>query len=55
MYDIFGLDSADVSRNAVLFMKYGDFRGVPDWYILQHYDEYKGKYIPFITYIEFSK
>lgn len=55
MYDIFGLDSADLTRKAVLFMKYGDFRGFPDWYILQHYDEYKGKYVPFITYIEFTE
>lgn len=33
----------------------GVFRGIPDWYILQHYDEYKGKYVPFITYIEFTE
>lgn len=55
MYDIFGLDSADVTRKAVLFMKYGDFGGFAEWYILQHYDEYKGKYVPFITYIEFTE
>lgn len=55
MYDIFGLDGDDLTRKAVLFMEYGDFRGISDWYILQHYDKYKGKYVPFITYIEFNE
>lgn len=53
--EAFGLDGDDLTRKAVLFMEYGDFRGISDWYILQHYDKYKGKYVPFITYIEFNE
>lgn len=43
-YDHFGLD-------------YDDYQWAPgfrDWYILQHYDRFDGKYCPFITIIDMS-
>ena len=43
-YDHFGLDNDD----------YQFAPGFCDWYILQHYDRYDGKYCPFITIIDMS-
>lgn len=47
-YDNFGLDSKDVEE-------YGGFpivgKGFKAWYILQHYDEYHGRYKPFRTVV----
>lgn len=43
-YDHFGLDNDDNQFAP----------GFCDWYILQHYDRYDGKYCPFITIIDMS-
>ena len=43
-YDHFGLD-------------YDDYQWAPgfcDWYTLQHYDRFNGKYCPFITIVDMS-
>ena len=57
MYDIYGLDSADIEEN-----KYVDnvsgfeiLAGFRSWYILQHCNLYGGDYQPFITYASFKK
>lgn len=56
MYDIFGLDSSDITDNYISFVPpFGILAGFRAWYILQHYDEYAGKYQPFISYMEFDK
>lgn len=47
LYDHFGLDQEDIK-------KYGVFSGFQSWYILQHYDQYKGLFLPFLTLMEFS-
>ena len=46
-YDVYGLDSHDIDT-------YGWFPGFNNWFILQHWDEYNGKYQPFLTCIEFE-
>lgn len=43
----FGLDQEDVE-------KHGWVAGFQSWYILQHYSEYCGKYLPFLTLMEFD-
>lgn len=43
-YDHFGLDDDD----------YQWLPGFCDWYVLQHYDGFNGKYCPFITIMDFS-
>ena len=43
-YDHFGLDNDD----------YEWFAGFCDWFTLQHYDRFNGKYVPFITVVETS-
>ena len=56
MYDIFGLDSSDITDNYISFAPpFGILAGFRAWYILQHYDEYAGKYQLFISYMEFDK
>lgn len=47
LYDHFGLDRPDVE-------KYGCLPGFQSWYILQHYSEYCGRYLPFLTLMEFD-
>lgn len=47
LYDHFGLDQEDIK-------KYGVLSGFQSWYILQHYDQYKGQFLPFLTLMEFS-
>ena len=44
-YDIYGLDSADLSKHLTVKMQ----KGFKAWYVLQHYDAWKGNNIPFIT------
>ena len=53
-YDHFGLDAADVSRKYENLVAFGMFSGMRAWYILQHYDVYKGNYKPFITKVSFQ-
>ena len=43
-YDHFGLDNDD----------YQYIPGFSDWYTLQHYDKFNGKYCPFITVVDMS-
>lgn len=43
-YDHFGLDNDD----------YEWFAGFCDWFTLQHYDRFNGKYVPFITVVDTS-
>lgn len=43
-YDHFGLDKTD----------HIDAPGFCDWFVLQHYDKFNGKYAPFITEVEFE-
>lgn len=47
LYDHFGLDVNDI-------IKYGDKIGFREWYILQHFTDYKGKYKPFVTKMSFD-
>jgi uncharacterized protein (TIGR03034 family) len=46
IYDHFGLDQPDVEK------KYVNLAGFRAWFMLQHYNQYKGKYKPFKTIIE---
>ena len=50
-WDNFGLDDDDFSLGPRL---YGG-EGFDAWYILQHYDEYDGKYKPFRTEVTFTE
>lgn len=43
-YDHFGLDETDEII----------YPGFCDWFVLQHYDRFNGKYVPFITTVDFS-
>ena len=47
IYDNFGLDSPDIE-------KHGQRSGFREWFMLQHYDGYEGKYKPFITVMQFD-
>ena len=42
-YDHFGLDETDEIM----------WSGFCDWFVLQHYDRFNGKYVPFITTVDF--
>ncbi|MFJ8067373.1 DUF3289 family protein [Peribacillus sp. NPDC096447] len=46
LYDHFGLDRPDVEK------EYVNLAGFRSWFVLQHYDEYNGKYKPFVTVME---
>lgn len=46
LYDHFGLDQPDVEK------VYVNLAGFRSWFVLQHYDEYNGKYKPFVTVME---
>lgn len=46
LYDHFGLDQPDVEK---VYVNLAGFRA---WFVLQHYDEYDGKYKPFVTLME---
>jgi uncharacterized protein (TIGR03034 family) len=48
IYDHFGLDLPDVEK------RYVDLAGFRSWYVLQHYDKLYGKYIPFVSVMEFD-
>ena len=48
IYDHFGLDKPDVEKI------YADAAGFRAWFVLQHYNKFKGKYKPFVTKIEFD-
>lgn len=54
-YDVFGLDSDDIEKNGAFVIKFGKIEGFRSWYILQHYDKYKGEVKPFITYVSFEE
>lgn len=47
IYDHFGLDLKDVEK---IYVNLAGFRA---WFVLQHYDNYNGKYKPFVTNIDF--
>lgn len=55
MYDIYGLDSTDITDEYAAFFDFGVLNGFRHWYILQHWDKYEGKNRPFITYMEFDR
>ncbi|WP_066389280.1 DUF3289 family protein [Neobacillus mesonae] len=46
LYDHFGLDQPDVEK------VYKNLAGFRSWFVLQHFDEYNGKYKPFVTVME---
>lgn len=46
LYDHFGLDQPDVEK------KFGYLAGFRAWFVLQHYNEYEGKYKPFTSVME---
>ena len=46
LYDHFGLDQPDVEK------VYVNLAGFRSWFVLQHYDDYNGKYKPFVTIME---
>lgn len=46
IYDHFGLDRPDVEKT------YVNLQGFKSWFVLQHYDYYRGKYKPFATVSE---
>ncbi|MGM0878966.1 MAG: DUF3289 family protein [Bacillota bacterium] len=46
LYDHFGLDKPDVEK---VYVNLAGFRA---WFVLQHYDEYDGKYKPFVSVME---
>ncbi|MEJ9232993.1 DUF3289 family protein [Peribacillus butanolivorans] len=46
LYDHFGLDQPDVEK------VYKNLAGFRSWFVLQHFDEYDGKYKPFVTVME---
>ncbi|UVI29389.1 DUF3289 family protein [Paenibacillus spongiae] len=46
LYDHFGLDRPDVEK---VYVNLAGFRA---WFVLQHYDEYDGKYKPFVSLME---
>ncbi|WP_026581608.1 DUF3289 family protein [Bacillus sp. J33] len=46
LYDHFGLDQPDVEK------VYVNLAGFRSWFVLQHYDEYDGKYKPFVSVME---
>ncbi|XRG77295.1 DUF3289 family protein [Rossellomorea sp. GAMAL-10_SWC] len=46
LYDHFGLDQPDVEK------VYVNLAGFRSWFVLQHYDDYDGKYKPFVTVME---
>ena len=57
MYDIYGLDSANIEENKYVdnVSGFGILAGFRSWYILQHCNLYGGDYQPFITYASFKK
>lgn len=48
IYDHFGLDKPDVEK---MYVKLAGFRA---WYVLQHYEQFNGSYVPFVTLMEFD-
>ncbi|MBI0579478.1 DUF3289 family protein [Neobacillus cucumis] len=46
LYDHFGLDQPDVEK------VYKNLAGFRSWFVLQHFDEYDGKYKPFVSVME---
>ncbi|MCQ6268399.1 DUF3289 family protein [Fictibacillus sp. WQ 8-8] len=48
LYDHFGLDQPDVEK---VYVNLAGFRA---WFVLQHYDEYDGKYKPFVSLMEMN-
>lgn len=55
MYDIYGLDSSDITDQYAFSFDFGLLNGFRHWYILQHWDEFAGQNKPFITYMEFDR
>ena len=57
LYDIYGLDSADIEANKMVkkIVGFGLVGGFRSWYILQHCNLYGGDYQPYITYSSFEK
>lgn len=48
IYDNFGLDKPDVEKT------YVELAGFRAWYVLQHYDQLGGAYVPYISIMEFD-
>lgn len=48
IYDHFGLDKPDVEK---VYVNLAGFRA---WYVLQHYDQFNGSYVPFVSLMEFD-
>ncbi|MCM1083311.1 MAG: VWA domain-containing protein [Clostridium sp.] len=57
LYDIYGLDSADVEEAKYLdnIVGFGILAGFRSWYIIQHCNLYGGDYQPYISYMIFEK
>lgn len=48
IYDHFGLNRPDVEK---MYVNLAGFRA---WYVLQHYDQFDGSYVPFVSLMEFD-
>ena len=55
LYDVFGLDEEDITDPYAGKFEFGLIDCFRAWYILQHWDVFKGKYKPFITIVEFDR
>ena len=55
MYDIYGLESTDITDAYELCFDFGLLNGFRHWYVLQHWDEFEGQNKPFISYMEFDR
>lgn len=49
-YDVYGLDAADLADHLLVRAQ----NGFKAWYVLQHYDQWKGYYKPFVDIMSFE-
>lgn len=55
LYDIYGLDSSDIKDCPPgIKVPFGTLRGFRNWYILQHYDKFKGNNVPYFSYMDYE-
>ncbi|SFX39748.1 DUF3289 family protein [Ruminococcus sp. XPD3002] len=55
MYDVYGLDSTDITDEYISGFHFGLIDCFRAWYILQHWDTFDGDYKPFVTFMEFDR
>ncbi|MBP3326470.1 MAG: DUF3289 family protein [Coprococcus sp.] len=55
VYDIFGLDEADIIDTGFIFIKFGKIQEFQSWYIRQHCNLYRGDYQPYFSYMTFER